>query len=253
MGANMKTYFVFSDTHSFFALFWQALLDNGFEVNNPNHILIALGDMYDRGIEAVEMYEFLKEMQSKNRLIYIKGNHEDLLFDCVKELRETGGCASLHHWSNGTVDTIMQLKEKGLLDEVLQFIQDNTIDYYELGNYIFTHAGLPLKLTYKNNKPIMVIDKKANKEEFAKHRWDNPIKNLQEGYLLSNKVMVVGHWHCSALWHYLYPKKYSDFNSFGDLPMNFDICKTNNLIMIDACTAYTKKVNILKIEERLER
>jgi predicted MPP superfamily phosphohydrolase len=247
---NNKTYFISSDIHSFYKEWIEALTEFKFNVDNPNHIIIVVGDLFDRGQQAVECYKFVKELNDNNRLIYIKGNHEDLLFDCVKELQETGGCASPHHWSNGTVDTIVQLKEKSLLEEVLQFIKDNAIDYYELKNYVFTHAGLPLKLTYENNKPVMVIDKNAGKEKFTKHRWDNPIKNLQEGYLLSNKVMVVGHWHCSALWHYLYPEKYSDFNSFGDLPMNFDICKNDNLIMIDACTTYTKKVNVLKIEER---
>ena len=244
----MKTYFVSSDIHSFYNEWKEALIESKFDIDNPSHIIIVVGDLFDRGQQAVECYNFVKELNGKKRLIYIKGNHEDLLFDCVKELQETGGCASPHHWSNGTVDTIIQLKEKGLLNEVLDFIENNTIDYYGLDNYTFTHAGLPLKLTYENDKPIIVINKEASEEEFSKHRWDNPIENLKKGELPSNKIMVVGHWHCSALWHYLYPEKYNDFNSFGNLPMNFDICKTNNLIMIDACTAYAKKVNVLKIE-----
>ena len=59
--------------------------------------------------------------------------------------------------------------------------------------------------------------------------------------------MVVGHWHCSALWHYLYPDKYGDFDSDDLLDENFNICRTNSLIMIDACTAYSSKVNVLKM------
>lgn len=246
------TYFICSDIHGAFTLWQQALNDAGFDINRYSHKIIICGDLMDRFDEAIKCYEFVKRLKQLNKLIYIRGNHEDLLFDCVNELQQTGGCASPHHWSNGTVDTIKQLKEFGLLEEVLHFIKDNAIDYYELGDYVFAHAGLPLKLTYENGKPILVINKEASEEEFKKHRWDNPIENLKKGELPNNKIMVVGHWHCFALWHYLYPDKYGDFDSDDDLDENFNICKTNNLIMIDACTVYSCKVNVLKINEKGE-
>ena len=248
----MKTYFISSDIHSFYDKWMGALKESGFEIDNPNHIVVVIGDLFDRGPQSVGCYNFAKELNDLNKLIYIRGNHEDLLFDCVNELQQTGGCASPHHWSNGTVDTIKQLKEFGLLEDVLYFIKDNAINYYELGDYVFAHAGLPLKLVYEDGKPILVINKEASEEEFKKHRWDNPIENLKKGELPSNKTMVVGHWHCSALWHYLYPDKYGDFDSDDLLDENFNICKTNNLIMIDACTAYSGKVNVLKVNEKGE-
>ncbi len=243
----MRKYFISSDIHSFYDEWINSLNDSGFDINNPSHIVIIVGDLFDRGQQAIECYKFVKKLNDLNRLIYIRGNHEDLLFDCVNELQETGGCASLHHWSNGTVDTIKQLKEFGLLNDVLHFIKDNAINYYELGDYIFAHAGLPLKLVYEDGKPILVINKEASEEGFKKHRWDNPIENLKKGELPSNKTIVAGHWHCSALWSYLYPDKYGDFDGYKNRYCNFDICKTNNLIMIDGCTAYSKKVNILVI------
>ena len=248
----MKTYFVSSDIHSFCDEWVIALKDAGLDITNPNHIVVVVGDLFDRGSQSVGCYNFAKELNDLNKLIYIRGNHEDLLFDCVNELQQTGGCASPHHWSNGTVDTVKQLKEFGLLNDVLHFIKDNAINYYELGDYIFAHAGLPLKLVYENDKPILVINKEASEEEFKNHRWDNPIENLKKGELPNNKIMVVGHWHCFALWHYLYPDKYGDFDSDDDLDENFNICKTNNLIMIDACTVYSCKVNVLKINEKGE-
>lgn len=248
----MKTYFISSDIHSFYNEWMNALSDNNFDINNPEHIIIICGDLFDRSSQAIECYKFVKKLSDLDRLIYIRGNHEDLIFDCVNELQQTGGCASPHHWSNGTVDTIKQLKEFGLLEEVLHFIEDNAIDYYELGDYVFAHAGLPLKLGYGEGKPFLVVNKQASEEEFKKHRWDNPIENLKKGAFPSNKTMAVGHWHCSALWHYLYPDKYGDFDSDDNLDENFNICKTNNLIMIDACTAYSGKVNVLKMNEKGE-
>lgn len=247
----MKTYFISSDIHSFYDKWMGALKESGFEIDNPNHMVVVVGDLFDRSTQAVECYNFVKKLNDLSRFIYIRGNHEDLLFDCVNELQQTGGCASPHHWSNGTMDTVIQLKQAGLLEEVLDFIKNNTVNYYELSDYIFAHAGLPLKLKYKDEKPILVINKEANEEEFKKHRWDNPIENLKKGELPSNKTMVVGHWHCSALWSYLYPDKYGDFDSY-DKPYNFNICKTKGLIMIDACTAFSGKVNVLKINEKGE-
>lgn len=244
-------YFICSDIHGFCDIWIKALKEKGWDLDNPNHILILCGDAFDRGPQAVEIFKYLQILRDNNRLIYIKGNHEDLLFDCVNELQQTGGCASPHHWSNGTVDSVLQFKEANILGEVLDFIKENTIDYYELGDYIFTHAGIPLKLSYNNDKPILVINKEASEEEFKKHRWDNPIENLKKGELPNNKTMVVGHWHCSALWNYLYPDIYGNFDNY-DRPDNFNICKTKGLVMIDACTAFSGKVNVLKMNEKGE-
>lgn len=249
----MKTYFISSDIHSFYNEWVSSLNNSGFDINNPSHIVIIAGDLFDRGEQAVECYNFVKKLNDLNRLIYIRGNHEDLLFDCVDELQQTGGCASPYHWSNGTMSTIIQLKQTGLLNEVLYFIKDNTINYYELGDYIFAHAGLPLKLTYEDDKPILVVNKEASEEEFKKHRWDNPIENLKKGELPSNKTMVVGHWHCSALWNFIDPNKYCDLGEVqNNRELNFNIAEYGNLVMLDACTAYSHKVNILKINEKGE-
>ena len=130
----MKTYFISSDIHSFYNKWMGALKESGFEIDNPNHIVVVVGDLFDRFTQAVECYNFVKKLNDLNRLIYIRGNHEDLLFDCVNELQQTGGCASPHHWSNGTVDTVKQLKEVGVLNDVLHFIKDNTINYHKEGN-----------------------------------------------------------------------------------------------------------------------
>ena len=37
------------------------------------------GDAFDRGKDAVRVYKYLKELHSKGKLIYIRGNHEDLI------------------------------------------------------------------------------------------------------------------------------------------------------------------------------
>ena len=49
--AKMKTYFVCSDIHGFYKEWMKSLKEAGFNKNNPEHILIVLGDVFDRGNE----------------------------------------------------------------------------------------------------------------------------------------------------------------------------------------------------------
>ena len=52
-------YFVFSDVHGFYDLLIGKLNSEGFDINNPNHMLISLGDNFDRGPQNYLVYSFL--------------------------------------------------------------------------------------------------------------------------------------------------------------------------------------------------
>ena len=54
----MKEYFVVADVHSFYDEMMAALTNEGFDVNNPDHIVINCGDMMDRGPKSREMLDF---------------------------------------------------------------------------------------------------------------------------------------------------------------------------------------------------
>ena len=56
----MAKFFVTSDVHGFFDIFHKSLLDKGFEIDNPEHHLIVCGDLFDRGDQVVELFEFVK-------------------------------------------------------------------------------------------------------------------------------------------------------------------------------------------------
>jgi serine/threonine protein phosphatase 1 len=165
-------YFVCSDIHGFYDEWITALKQKGFDINNPTHKVILCGDAFDRGSQAVKVYKFLKELKEQDKLIFIRGNHEDLLFDCVKELKELDGCAHSNHYSNGTVDTVIQLNKENLLNEVLEFIDQNSINYFETQHYIFVHGWIPIIencYLYDENW------RNASAERFAKSRWANPV------------------------------------------------------------------------------
>lgn len=248
-------YFVFGDVHSFFTILKEALNNKGFEIDNPNHLIILLGDAFDRGEESIEMYSFLKEMASQKRLVYIRGNHEDLLFDCVKELEETGGCASPHHYTNGTTKTVSQFLNKNInIKEVLEFIENNSIDYYELKDYIFVHGWVPYFLEdgYDNTqqegefscvlRPRVWLE--ATKEEWERARWKNGLQEWSK-MPLDGKTIVCGHWHTSWGWYNLRHIGSGEFEEDSC----FEPFEDNGIIALDSCVAWTHKVNVLVIGE----
>ena len=181
--SSQKTYFVSSDIHGFFDEWMKALNEAGFDKNNPNHILIVLGDIFDRGAQPLEIYKFLLSLP-KERRILVRGNHEQLLKELVKR-----GFPETHDYQNRTIDTIYQLHgyanenhfrhayywdlaEKGvdsktieyerltskwehassqlikgkLIKEILNWVDsDEWCNYYETNRYIFVHSYIPLR------------------------------------------------------------------------------------------------------------
>ena len=252
----MKKYFVFGDAHSYFSILQESLAKEGFDLNNPEHILISLGDNFDRGEESVEMYNFLKEMLAQNRLIWVRGNHEDLLFDCVKELRDNEGCTSIHHYSNGTVKTVTQFQKAQInIDEVLRLIDENAIDYYTLGKYIFVHGWVPYVLEDDYDpdqsedefscvmRPKVLL--KASSEMWKRARWDNGMASWKMGATIRGKTIVCGHFHTS-FGNYKYHKKGSgEFETDSDFSPFVD----KGIIALDSCVAWTKQINVLVINE----
>ena len=95
----MKKYFVTSDIHGFYNEFHTALLGAGFEEENPDHILIVCGDIFDRGSQPLELYQYLRSLP-KERRILIRGNHEFLLRQMVEREYPMG-----HDISNRTIHT----------------------------------------------------------------------------------------------------------------------------------------------------
>ena len=134
---------------------------------------------------------------------------------------------------------LKKIAKKTRLQEVL----DMCIDYYETTHYIFVHGWIPIVencYLYDSNW------RTARKERWEKARWTNPVEMYRYEIYEPNKTIVCGHWHCSALWHEQNPDEYEEF---GD-KANFEPFITKNMIAIDACTTYSKKVNVLIINEK---
>ncbi len=238
-------YFVSGDIHGFYDEWQNALKDKGFDINNPNHKIILCGDLFDRGHQPKEIIDFV--LKHKDKVILIRGNHEDLMEQMIE--RNSSDYGDL---CNGTAQTIVDLYPEWQISEFdlkkiaketrLQEVLDMCIDYYETKHYIFVHGWIPIV------ENCCLYDSEwrtARKARWEKARWSNPVEMFRYEIYEPNKTIVCGHWHCSALWHEQNPDKYEEF---GD-KAKFEPFITKNMIAIDACTAYSKKINVLIIEE----
>ena len=264
----MKKYFITSDTHSFFTLLKEELERQGWEQNNPDHILIEAGDLFDRGPESKELLEFVQDLG--DRFIYIRGNHEDLLDQCVTQIVSKGEIGR-HHISNGTLETIKQLTGVDCYDSfwgfygreqdkiyykmkpILNWIWDKSIDYLELNKYVITHGWIPTVVDETKYKIKYKYDpewRNATKIDWDKARWLNGMECWKQGVVEPGKSIICGHWNCSYYWSHIkqrYPE-YPDRNK-KDFDKSFQPAIDSGLVALDACTAYSKKVNVFIVEE----
>ena len=178
----MKTYFACSDIHGYFKEWMVSLNKAGFDANNNEHILIILGDIFDRGKKPWQIYKFITSLP-KERVILIKGNHEYLLIELVRRKHPFS-----FDYHNGTYDTLVYLRKEdpyetrrkwinkykdkykevdyftlfsradeiyrdaneklynnNKLNEILDWLNSSDWkNYYELGQYIFVHSFIPL-------------------------------------------------------------------------------------------------------------
>lgn len=257
-------YFVVSDIHGFATELKQGLFKSGFRKTNKNHILIVVGDLLDRGQEALEVYRFINSIP-KNRRILIRGNHETLFLELL-----TKRYPEPHDFHNMTVDTFCQLAGCGgyIISEAEQitmsdyfeanchysygyfdnvqiessaeydwnkvklavaehpitkwFKSNEWKDYYEVGDYIFTHSFIPVKLKDRVRKELGIYaygSKSPSDYEydpdwrntptfaFDEYRWGCPWSYYKAGLFneeaKKGKILVCGHWHTSDFFKYL--------------------------------------------------
>lgn len=258
--------YVVSDIHSYYEPLMSALTQAGFYEDTESKLLV-LGDALDRGPDSRKVVELLGQLHNEGRLIYVTGNHEDLLVQCLQaisrgEVEEIAAGMS-HHYTNGTFDSLLQLSgmtageavsdPQRLIRTVMQstFYREllpSCVDYYESGAYIFCHGWIPT-LTEGYGPFVNYIYnehwREASVDEWRKARWFNGLELACRFHILEpQKTIVCGHWHAS--WGH------SHINHSGsewkDDAVFTPFC-ANGIIAIDACTACTNTVNCIRIDE----
>lgn len=233
-----------------------SLHEKGFDENNSEHKIIICGDLFDRGDQSIECYEFVKRMKDQDRLIYIRGNHEDLLTRCVFDLTHNRHIGH-HHISNGTIKTLSQFLKcseydilcdcvdhkvfENVTDNLLSFIDNTSIDYFELGDKIFVHGWVP---TTSDENNYEVIDTNWRKGDWEHARWECGFDAWRCKLIPDGKTVVCGHWHTSYGWSEFRGR--SEWGSDAEFTTFID----NGIIAVDACTVYTHMVNVVVFNER---
>lgn len=255
----MKKLFVVSDVHSFYSELKVALNKAGFDRDNENHWLIVCGDAFDRGDESIEMLHFLMGLERK---VLVKGNHDTLLEKCCIRGYYYG-----HDISNGTTKTIYDIGNGGagnpfdkcceLTLMKTQAYRDSLVNYFETKNYVFVHGWIPCEGYDANSKPWWQSGKSyryipdwrdCNDVEWDSAQWTNGVARAKEGIIEPGKTIVCGHWHCS--WGHMIDSQATDnWISEYEEDAIWEPYYTEGCIAIDRCTAFTKEVNVLVLED----
>ena len=225
-------YFVVSDIHSFATELKWALKNAGFEAKNKNHTLVVVGDVFDRGDETIELYNFLSSIPKK-RCILVRGNHEFLFRDLLKK-----SYPESYDFSNMTVNTFCQIAHRDIGDlhcgdvswkEITDYVKSSKIwtwlnskqwvNYFEVGPYIFTHSFIPVRIQERYKQALYLYGpyelsgkafeyredwRNATNYEWEDATWGDPVDYYKAGLFeeesKKGKILVVGHWHVSDFW-----------------------------------------------------
>ena len=242
----MPKFFVTSDIHSFYTPFKKALDEAGFDPNNKEHWLIVCGDCFDRGGESEEVLHYLMSLERK---ILVKGNHDTLLEECC--MREF---PYSYDDSNGTRKTIQDLSGAGYGRDLaecccrtwdkLSRYRELLVNYFETQNYIFVHSWIPI---ISQGGGYCKYDEKwrnAPVSRWEDAMWGNPFDMHFLDLNQTGKIIVFGHWHCSA-GHKMLGRCKSEF----DDDAIWEPCFAEGIIGVDRCTAHTGECNVVVLED----
>ena len=253
----MKKLFVFADVHSFYDELMTALNKAGFDYDNPDHIAVSLGDLFDRGTQAREVLKFINSLPEE-RKICIVGNHELLMEDLIRRGISYG--ADIHNGTMGTVEQLTNIygEEFSALAEMKENegwlkYKRSWRYYYEIKDYIFVHGWIPFvhhndRFFTEYYKPIEDW-RNASKKQFEDAAWENGMNAWAHGVREEGKTIFCGHWHTSWGHCHLHndgvefpednhPEQYAIFGPFID----------EGIVALDACTVYSHKVNVYTLE-----
>jgi len=158
--------------------------------------LIVLGDAVDRGPGTKRVVEQLIELEDACRLIFIQGNHEEMMLDGLKGGRfediwlNNGGQEAIDSYGRSYAD---------VLPEHVEFLK-TAIDYWENETAIFTHASLEPDVPLNEQSPEWLRWTRFTGEE-APHSSG---KRVLCGHTprISGEVTLANGWVCLDTWAY---------------------------------------------------
>ncbi|TWU60868.1 Serine/threonine-protein phosphatase 1 [Rubripirellula tenax] len=143
----------------------------------PEDIVVTLGDYVDRGPDSRGVIDVLVQLGKQTRLVSLLGNHEEMMLSVIRH-------GEPHHsWlRHGGVETLDSYGFDGNLDFLSddhEAFFDSLGDYFEHGNFFFTHAAYDPDEPLDQQTPDML-------------RWYSLTEGLPAPHL-NGKTAIVGH------------------------------------------------------------
>lgn len=157
------------------------LYDKILETIKPEDTLVILGDLCDRGKYG---YEMMKDALSRDNILYLKGNHEDLFVKAAREYKDPANMENENqslHKANGGRTTFNGWRSDGsnmnFINQIAKL--DKLVCYTNTSgkNIILTHSGSLTDPLW--NRTHYVRDEKVEKNIIIVH-GHTPIPCLME-------------------------------------------------------------------------
>lgn len=154
--------------------------------------LIFLGDAIDRGSRGFEIF---KELLEHDQVVYIRGNHEQMMYDAFTSTGPAGTQRFKHWMSNGGQATLDNAKVLGLgAEKNREFINMvNKLPYY--AEYESEANGLKFIFCHAGYNPGEYFDQLETYQKQHKMLWDRSHWNFSwpTDSKYGNVVLVHGH------------------------------------------------------------
>lgn len=167
----MKRTLIIGDVHGCFDSLMKLLKKVKFDESDDR--IIFVGDLIDRGSKVYETVQFVIDLKEKMKddCIVIRGNHEQMMIDSLNDY-ESASCW-MHNGSKYTLDSI---KDKMSLEDLVKWVEDNTVLFHVDEHFNVCHAG-----TYSDN---------IESEDADTLTWD---RSAFERGLYDGKITIIGH------------------------------------------------------------
>lgn len=118
--------------------------------------LILLGDLFDRGPDSWEVFQYVKELAAAfgSRFVLLRGNHEDYL------LQEKLPFAQRMVWDRvGRGTTVRSFKKHcEKMEDAAPWMREHTVMYYQGEGFCCVHAGFKIDPPELNDSYTMLHD-----------------------------------------------------------------------------------------------
>lgn len=260
-------YFVVADPHGHYDALCTALEKKGFFQEEAPHKLVVCGDLFDRGEQAKEMQRLILQPLEEDRVILVRGNHEDLalqLCQCLHTyfVSEAAVMRSVHFY-NGTVQTLLDLTGMALQEAVADCdafrraveatpyftkIIPAARDWFETEHYVFVHGWIPCHTRGYILQPQFYFYRSdwrtAEPADWTLARWYNGMEAWRQGVREPGKTIVCGHRNASY-GHAVLEGRGTEFGADAD---NTSFC-AEGILALDTHTARSGLVNCAVLED----